>query len=268
MPYRFIDEDDVGKKTSKNNQKNTNASDIQSISNNKRFTSDISNINEVQNFNTHNIDRLNNAVASRNEYINENANSRNNENDFNYARDHEAALAIKELLAFIGENPEREGLIATPYRVLESFREIFSGYHQSVQKLFEAQFHAKPINNDLIIIKSIKYFSTCEHHMLPVVGTVDIGYIPDKSILGLSKFARLVDIFARRLQVQERMTVQIAETIMKYLNPLGVAVHLSADHYCMIMRGIKSPTSKTSSFHFLGTLSDENQKDRFIRLVC
>lgn len=252
MSYKFIDEEDNSSKKNNSGKNNYLMQDTKQERNNKNL----------------------NYQAPYTSYQNETSYPDQSSHSSRYMQHEPEDIneeifinSIQNILAFIGENPNREGLINTPRRVLDSFKELFSGYMYDPIELFEAQFASRPINNDLVLIKKIKYFSMCEHHMLPVAGFANIGYIPNKSILGLSKFARLVEIFARRLQVQERMTVQIAETIMRHLSPFGVAVHLTADHYCMIMRGVRATESSTETFHFLGDMAEEGQKNKFISLI-
>ena len=150
----------------------------------------------------------------------------------------EAKEAIKTLLRFIGEDPSREGLLKTPDRVVDSYKEMFSGYGKDVEEILTTKFYDTCNFQDFILLKDIQFHSFCEHHLLPITGSVDIAYIPNNCIIGISKLARVVDVFARRLQIQEKMTVQIAEALQKYINPLGVAVKISASHSCMTLRGV------------------------------
>ncbi len=151
--------------------------------------------------------------------------------------------AVREILIAIGENPDREGLKETPERVANMYEEILGGYFQDVKehiKLFTASY------DEMIIVKDIPFFSLCEHHMLPFFGKVHIAYIPNKNkVTGLSKLARIVDVYAKRLQLQERLTEQIADAIVENLNPKGVLVIVEAEHLCMVMRGVKKKGSKT-----------------------
>jgi len=164
--------------------------------------------------------------------------------------------AIRTLLSTIdGEDVKRQGLMETPSRVAKMYEEIFSGYGKDSKELFVKAF--KTDNSQMVIIKDIDYFSQCEHHMVPFFGKVHIGYIPRKSVLGLSKFARLVEIYARRLQIQEQMTFQIAEDIDKYLNPLGVAVVVTGQHLCMGSRGVKKANAVTITNELRGIFLDE-----------
>lgn len=152
--------------------------------------------------------------------------------------------AVRIILREIGEDENREGLLDTPKRVSKSFREILSGYNQNIDEIMSKKFKLENPSKDLVKINSIEFFSLCEHHLLPFFGIVNIEYIPNSEILGLSKFGRLVDAFSKRLQVQENLTKQIGNTIVKYLNCEYVKVHIKATHMCMSMRGI----SKTNSF--------------------
>lgn len=152
--------------------------------------------------------------------------------------------AVRTILKEIGEDENREGIIDTPRRVSKSLREILSGYNENIDNIMSKRFKLGNPSKDLVKINSIEFFSLCEHHLLPFFGTVNIEYIPSSEILGLSKFGRLVDAFAKRLQVQENLTKQIGNTIIKYLNCDYVKVHIKATHMCMSMRGI----SKTNSF--------------------
>ena len=150
----------------------------------------------------------------------------------------------RRVILELGEDVEREGLVKTPERVEQSLRFLTSGYAQNAREVMgDALF--KTESSDMIIVKGIEFYSLCEHHMLPFFGTAHIGYIPDKTILGLSKFARVVDVFARRMQVQERMTAQIADALMEVLEPLGVAVVTEASHLCMMMRGVEKQGANT-----------------------
>lgn len=175
--------------------------------------------------------------------------------------------AIFSILKNIETDPKREGLIDTPKRVAKSYAEIFSGYHINFDEIYKAKFQNEyKSNQNLILIKDIEYKSMCEHHMLPVIGVAHIAYIPTDLILGLSKFARIVNAFANRLQLQERMTAQIAKNIIENLSPAGVAVSLSASHYCMIMRGVKQSAS-VKTFYFDGIFKDIEYQNKFLSLI-
>ncbi|MCF7918249.1 GTP cyclohydrolase I FolE [Candidatus Gracilibacteria bacterium] len=173
---------------------------------------------------------------------------------------------IREILKSIGENPDRPDLMETPHRIAESYKEIFSGYDEdpkSVIKTFDANGY-----EEMILVKNIDYFSTCEHHMIPFFGMVHIAYIPGKNITGLSKLPRIVDIFAKRLQNQERLTVQIADTLQKELKPKGVAVQVSGRHLCMCARGVKKIDAETVTTAFRGVFKkDSNLKNDFFNQI-
>jgi GTP cyclohydrolase I len=175
---------------------------------------------------------------------------------------------IARLLGSIkGENPNREGLSDTPKRVSKMYGEIFSGYGKNPKDVLKATF--KTDNDSMVIIKDIDYYSHCEHHMVPFFGKVHIGYIPNKKVLGLSKFARLVEVFARRLQIQEQMTHQIAEAIWEYLKPKGVIVVVEGVHLCMAMRGVQKLNSKTITSAVRGTFkTNVSTREEFLKLIA
>lgn len=177
--------------------------------------------------------------------------------------------ALRNIIDFIGDDSRRPGLAATPARVVKSYQEIFSGYQQNPAEILAAKFHEKAQFKDQVILRDIKFHSVCEHHMLPIVGTVDIAYIPGDSVVGISKLVRIVEVYARRLQLQERMTSEIAENIQKYLEPLGVAIRVQALHYCMTMRGVRQPESNMDSLHYTGIYSqnDNNYRQEFLNLI-
>lgn len=155
----------------------------------------------------------------------------------------EIEKAIRSVLEAIGDNPERKGLRDTPKRVAKMYLDIFSGIHEDPEKILGKVFHEQ--YNELVLLKKIPLYSMCEHHLLPFTGHAHIAYLPDgKRIVGISKLARLVDVYSKRLQVQERLTNQIADTIMKVLQPQGTMVVIEAEHMCMIMRGVKKPGTK------------------------
>lgn len=165
--------------------------------------------------------------------------------------------AVKTILEFIGENPEREGLQETPRRFLKAWAEHFgSGYDKNVADLMKVFEDGGADYDEMILVKDIKVFSHCEHHIVPIIGRAHIAYIPNGRILGLSKINRLVDMFARRLQVQERLTTQIADALMTELAPLGVAVYIEADHFCVKTRGIQDENSFTVSTALRGVFKD------------
>jgi GTP cyclohydrolase I len=158
--------------------------------------------------------------------------------------------AVVEMLKNIGEDPTREGLRETPKRIAEMHKEIFSGYNEDPEKIIKT-FDAEG-TTDMVIVRDIEYYSTCEHHMVPFMGKAHIAYLPDGKITGLSKLPRLVEIFSKRLQNQERITLRVAETLMKGLKPRGVAVLLTGKHLCMHSRGVKNPSSEAVTTSWKG----------------
>lgn len=180
----------------------------------------------------------------------------------------EAEEAVRTLLRYIGENPDREGLRDTPARVVKSYREMFGGYDESVEEVLGRTFEEVHGYDDIVMVRDIPFFSHCEHHMVPIIGKAHVAYLPDGKVLGLSKIARTVDIFARRLQTQESMTSQIAHAIDETLQPRGVAVLLEAEHMCMAMRGIKKTGSSTITTTFTGNFkTDPREQARFMSIL-
>jgi len=174
---------------------------------------------------------------------------------------------IRRLLVNLGEDPAREGLLRTPQRVEESLREMTQGQHQSVEEVVGEGVFEEDCS-EMVIVKDIEFYSLCEHHLLPFYGRVHVAYIPDRKIIGLSKLPRIVDLFARRLQVQERMTVQIAQAIERVLEPKGVGVVADAAHLCMMMRGVQKQNSSTMTSCLLGSFrSDFRTRSEFLGLV-
>ncbi|MBX3240317.1 MAG: GTP cyclohydrolase I FolE [Chitinophagaceae bacterium] len=172
----------------------------------------------------------------------------------------------KEALGLLGEDPEREGLLKTPERMAEAMQFLTQGYQQNAQDILNsAKFH-EPIS-EMIIVKDIEVYSMCEHHMLPFFGKAHVAYIPNGWITGLSKIARVVDVYARRLQVQERLTTQILDAIKDALQPLGVAVVIEASHLCMMMRGVQKQNSVTTTSAFFGEFEKNETRSEFIRLI-
>ncbi len=163
-----------------------------------------------------------------------------------------AEQAVREILRQIGEDPEREGLARTPARVVEAFRHLTRGYSQDPKKIINGALFTEEGYSEMILCKDVDFYSLCEHHLLPFMGKAHVAYLPNRSIIGLSKIPRLIEIYARRLQVQERMTTQIAQTIMEELEPLGVAVVLEAEHLCMRMRGVEKQNSWVMTSAMLG----------------
>ncbi|AMA73771.1 GTP cyclohydrolase I [Aneurinibacillus sp. XH2] len=173
-----------------------------------------------------------------------------------------------DIISLIGEDPEREGLQETPKRIAKMYREIFSGLHEDPAEVLGKTFPAEG-TNDIVIVQDIPFYSVCEHHFVPFFGKVHIGYIPNGRIVGLSKFARLVEILARRPQVQERITNQIVDTLEKVIEPVGAIAVVEAEHLCMSMRGVKKPGSKTRTIARRGIFEKDNgvQEERFFRLL-
>ena len=176
--------------------------------------------------------------------------------------------AIKTIIEWIGENPEREGLKSTPKRVVKAYKEYFQGYDLDPAEYLTKTFTEVEGYDDMIIEKDISIRSHCEHHMAPIVGVVHVAYIPSKKVVGLSKLARVVEAFSKRLQTQERLTMQIAKTVMSVLQPRGVAVTINAVHQCMTNRGIKKEKTTTITNYFLGAFKDDlSFQNRYLRYI-
>lgn len=174
--------------------------------------------------------------------------------------------AVRLLLEGIGEDPQREGLLETPDRIARMYEELCAGINEDASEHLQKTFHVE--NNEMVVEKDITFYSLCEHHLLPFYGKVHIAYIPDGKVAGLSKLARTVEVFARRLQLQERFTVEIADALMEYLQPKGVMVMVEAEHMCMTMRGIKKPGSQTVTIVKRGEfLKNKELEDTFFRMV-
>ena len=173
---------------------------------------------------------------------------------------------IRRLLLELGEDPTREGLQKTPVRVRDSLRFLTEGYTQDPKKLIENSCYSDK-HEEMVLIKDIPLYSLCEHHMLPFFGKAHIAYIPNKKITGLSKIARIVEVYARRMQVQERMTTQIKECIQKTLNPMGVIVVIEAQHLCMQMRGVQKQHSITTTSDFTGVFEQAKTREEFLNLI-
>jgi GTP cyclohydrolase I len=175
--------------------------------------------------------------------------------------------AIRKLMAEIEDDPNRDGILKTPARVAKSLRYLTSGYRQDIDKVLNGALYSVAYD-EMVIVKDIEIFSMCEHHLLPFFGRCHVAYVPNGKVIGLSKIPRIVDVFARRLQVQERLTVQIAETIMDKIKPQGVGVIVEARHLCMIMRGVEKQNSTAVTSHMLGAFRDhEGTRSEFLRLV-
>ena len=171
--------------------------------------------------------------------------------------DQQAEEAFKTILKWIGEDPNREGLLETPKRVIKAFKEYFKGYNQDPIKDLQKTFGDVDGYDDMVVEKNITFESHCEHHMAPIIGIAHVAYIPKSKVVGLSKLARTVEIFSKRLQTQERLTMQIAKTLMAGLDAKGVAVTLDASHQCMTMRGIKKEKATTITNYFLGSFKED-----------
>ena len=174
---------------------------------------------------------------------------------------------IKEILEIIGENPEREGLLKTPERVTESFKFLTKGYKEKVEEVLNGALFEEKVD-EMIIVRDIDIFSLCEHHLLPFFGRCHVAYIPDGKIVGLSKIPRIVEIFARRLQVQERLTMQIATAISDAVNPLGVAVTIEATHLCTVMRGVEKQNTVAITSSMLGKFkTDSKTRSEYLSML-
>lgn len=173
---------------------------------------------------------------------------------------------FSEIISLLGENIEREGLVKTPERVSKAMKFLTSGYEMDPKQIMESAMF-KEDYNEMVIVKDIEFYSLCEHHMLPFFGKAHIAYIPNNHIVGLSKIPRVVDVFARRLQVQERMTEQVLDCINETLNPQGVAVVIEASHLCMMMRGVQKQNSSTTTSGFRGTFKETDTRNEFLRLI-
>ena len=182
--------------------------------------------------------------------------------------DKEAEEAFKTIIKWIGEDPNREGLLETPRRVAKAFKEYFKGYNQELSSDLLKTFGDVEGYNDMVLQKNISVFSHCEHHMAPIMGIAHVAYLPNKRIVGLSKLARTVEVFSKRLQTQERLTMQIANTLMQGLDALGVAVTIDATHQCMTMRGIKKEKATTVTNFFTGKFKEDlSFQNRYLRLI-
>jgi len=183
--------------------------------------------------------------------------------------DQEAEEAFRTILTWMGEDPAREGLLETPKRVVKAFKEYFKGYHQNAEQDLSKTFGDVEGYDDMVVEKNITLESHCEHHMAPIIGVAHVAYIPNQKVVGLSKLARTVEIFSKRLQTQERLTMQIASTLMKALDAKGVAVTIDAAHQCMTMRGIKKERATTVTNYFLGSFKEDlSIQNRYLRYIA
>ena len=182
--------------------------------------------------------------------------------------DKEAEEAFKTILAWMGEDPRREGLLETPKRVVKAYKEYFSGYKEDPNKILEKTFGDVDGYDDMVIQKNISVQSHCEHHMAPIIGKAHVAYIPNERVVGLSKLARVVEVFSKRLQTQERLTMQIAKTLKESLNAKGVAVTIDSTHQCMTMRGIKKEQASTVTNYYLGKFKEDlSYQNRYLRFI-
>jgi GTP cyclohydrolase IA len=180
----------------------------------------------------------------------------------------EAEAAVRTLIRWAGDNPDREGLLDTPARVARSYREMFSGYEVEPREYLERTFEEVGGYDELVVLKDIRFVSFCEHHMLPVVGVAHVGYLPTDRVVGISKLARVVRGYAKRLQIQEKMTSEIAKAIHEVLRPAGVGVVIEAEHSCMTLRGVNAPGASLSTSHLMGVIRDDARtREEFLRLV-
>lgn len=175
--------------------------------------------------------------------------------------------AVKTMMTSVGENPEREGLMKTPERVFKAYKFMFGGYEEDPKAILESALFSSS-NDEMVLIKDMEFYSTCEHHLLPIIGRAHVAYIPDGKVVGLSKIPRVVDVFARRMQIQEQLTEQIAEAIMETIQPKGVAVVIQARHMCMEMRGVEKINSTTTSSALRGLFKkNEKTRNEFFNLI-
>ena len=182
--------------------------------------------------------------------------------------DKEAEEAIRTILTWMGEDPKREGLLETPKRVVKAFKEYFQGYSEDAKKVLDKTFGDVEGYSDMVVQKNISVQSHCEHHMAPIIGKAHVAYIPNERVVGLSKIARVVEIFSKRLQTQERLTVQIANSLMEALDAKGVAVTIDSTHQCMTMRGIKKEQATTVTNFYLGQFKEDlSYQNRYLRFI-
>ncbi|MDB3919333.1 GTP cyclohydrolase I FolE [Candidatus Pelagibacter sp.] len=188
--------------------------------------------------------------------------------DANKVSDKEAEKAFKTILTWLGEDPNREGLLETPKRVMKAYKEYFAGYKIDPSKILDKTFGDVDGYDDMVIQKNISIQSHCEHHMAPIIGKAHVAYIPKERVVGLSKLARVVEVFSKRLQTQERLTMQVAKTLMESLDAKGVAVTIDSTHQCMTMRGIKKEQASTVTNYYLGQFKEDlSFQNRYLRFI-
>ncbi len=192
-----------------------------------------------------------------------------NQKNIETVSDKEAEEAFIKILRWIGEDPTREGLLETPRRVTKAFKEYFKGYSEDPKEILNKTFGDVDGYDDMVVQKNISVQSHCEHHMAPIIGVAHVAYIPKERVVGLSKLARVVEVFSKRLQTQERLTMQIAKTIMESLDAKGVAVSIDSTHQCMTMRGIKKEQATTVTNYYLGKFKDDlSYQNRYLRFIA
>ena len=189
-------------------------------------------------------------------------------NQFKKISDKDAEEAFRTILAWMGEDPSREGLLETPKRVVKAFKEYFKGYKENPNQILDKTFGDVEGYDDMVVQKNISVQSHCEHHMAPIIGKAHVAYIPKDRVVGLSKLARVVEVFSKRLQTQERLTMQIANTLMESLDAKGVAVTIDSTHQCMTMRGIKKEQASTVTNYYLGQFKEDlSYQNRYLRFI-
>lgn len=179
----------------------------------------------------------------------------------------DAKSAVRTLIQWAGDNPDREGLIETPKRVIKAYEQFFKGYSEDPYEILQKTFEEVDDYNDIVLLQGMRFESHCEHHMVPFIGIAHVAYIPNKKVVGISKIARLLDIYSKRLQTQETMTSQIANAIDECLNPLGVAVLVKGEHQCMTTRGIHKPGTNTVTKKMTGLFLESRIEDEFFRMI-
>ena len=193
----------------------------------------------------------------------------NEKNSVTKISEEEAEQAFVKIIKYIGEDPSREGLLSTPKRLVKAFKEYFKGYQEDPKKVLEKTFGDVEGYDDMVVQKNISVQSHCEHHMAPIIGVAHVAYIPGERVVGLSKLARVVEVFSKRLQTQERLTMQIAKTLMESLDAKGVAVTIDATHQCMTMRGIKKEQATTITNYYLGQFKEDlSHQNRYLRFIA